>query len=205
MKTALETGKDHDSEFRIVHPDGSIHHLASRGTVFRHQNGEPLRMSGIYWDITRRKQAEDELRHAKIIAESLAEQAEEASRAKSAFLAAMSHEIRTPLNGVIGMTGLILDTALSTEQRGYVDTIRISGEALLSVINDILDFSKIESGRMELENVDFDLHILIDDCIEIISPQTHRKDYPLLPALIPMYRVGSQEIHRVFDKFLIIC
>jgi PAS domain S-box-containing protein len=172
---ALEESSEYEAEFRIIRPDESMHYISAKGKIFRDEMDSPIRMAGVCWDITQRKFAEEELRNSKDIAENLAIKAEEASRAKSAFLAAMSHEIRTPLNGVIGMTGLLLDTKLSVEQRDYIEAVRVSGEALLSVINDILDFSKIESGRMELENRDFDTYSLVDDAIEMVSAQVHRK------------------------------
>jgi signal transduction histidine kinase/CheY-like chemotaxis protein len=102
-------------------------------------------------------------------------QAEEANRVKSIFLASMSHEIRTPLNGVIGMTTLLLDTTQTAEQREYSETIRLSGKLLLRLINDILDFSKIESGNLELESINFDLHTVIEESIELIATGAHQK------------------------------
>jgi two-component system sensor histidine kinase/response regulator len=134
------------------------------------------------------------LKVAKEKAIRLAKKATQANKAKSDFLAAMSHEIRTPLNGVIGMTGLLLETPLSPEQSEFTETIRLSGEALLGIINDILDFSKIESNRLELDQIDFEVQNIVFEAIEINIAHAYRKKVEInayIEPNVPRYCVGD--------------
>lgn len=180
-------------ERRFIHPQGQV--IWTSYTLSRERNKDgSIQEIHTLVDINRVKQMTSELMQAKDEAEALNQQLETAigraqlsaleanlaSHAKSAFLATMSHEIRTPMNGVIGMTSLLLETELSAVQRDYVDTIRVSGDSLLTIINDILDYSKIESGRLELENEPLNIREIIESVLDLLAARACEKQIELL-------------------------
>ncbi len=168
IRAAMARGQGISTDVVNYSKSGRKYHLHIEIQPVRGASGEIENFIAVETDITARVETEQQLRRAKI-------DADDASRAKSEFLASMSHEIRTPMNGVIGMTSLLMETTLSGEQRDFVNTIRTSGEALLTIINDILDFSKIESGKMELERAPFELPLCIEEALDLFALQASSK------------------------------
>jgi PAS domain S-box-containing protein len=158
--------------------DGAIHDTVYRKAALTRFDGSVYGLLGVIVDITERKRVESEVLRAK-------EAAEAANRAKSDFLANMSHEIRTPMNGVIGMTDLVLDTALTEEQREYLSIAKSSADSLLTIINDILDFSKIEAGKLLVEEISFELPRLITEVLKPLALRAHEKGIELLSDMLP--------------------
>ncbi len=149
--------------------DGRIITCEWCATLLVNSSGDKIGVACLGQDITERRLLMGHLRRAK-------EKAEAAARAKSEFLSMMSHEIRTPMNGIIGLCGLLLDSQLEPEQRGYAKGIRSSADGLLSIINDILDFSKVDAGRIEIESIPFDLQCAVEDVLELASVNSQEKD-----------------------------
>jgi two-component system, sensor histidine kinase and response regulator len=184
----LDTGEPVlEIEERETFPDGRVGWASTNKLPMRDRDGKVVGTFGISRDITERKLAEEEIHHARAVAEA-------ANRAKSDFLANMSHEIRTPMNGIIGMTELALGTRLDAEQREYLGMVKSSAEALLVILNDILDFSKIEARKLSLDAVTFSLRDAVGDTLRSLAVRAQQKGIELSSHIcndVPDYVTGD--------------
>ena len=154
------TVRDYPLELR--HRDGRVMSVSYNASVYRDEAGQVIGVFAAARDITERLAKEA---------------AEAANRAKDEFMANVSHEIRTPMNAILGMTDLVLDTALTDDQRQCLTTVKSAADSLLGIINDLLDFSKIEAGKMELDLADFSLRAAVGDTVRALAVRAHRKGW----------------------------
>jgi signal transduction histidine kinase/CheY-like chemotaxis protein len=184
--SAIETNGTRMHDQKIAGPLGP-RWIAWREGLVRSDAGQPAEMQSVGRDVTDRTETERALGEAR-------DHADAANRAKSRFLAMASHEIRTPLNGIIGMSGLLLDTPLTPEQMTYAKAVKTSGDALLSLIEELLDYSKIEAGKIDLEHRPFALAALIEDITELLAPRAQARQLEIAAYVderLPLEVIGD--------------
>jgi PAS domain S-box-containing protein len=184
---ASANGGEFSHRFEIALPDDPSRFLRLTSRCIRGPDGVATGWVGTLADITAVTKAEVAMANAR-------DEANASSQLKSDFLANMSHEIRTPMNGVLGMTDLLLETDLDAVQRDYAETVRVSGDALLTVINDILDFSKIETGKLEIEDIDFSVETTVHDVVHLLKPSAQAKGLDLSAIVedsVPVVATGD--------------
>lgn len=186
---SLETGEIFDFEARLITARGRELWVHARGEPVQDETGRVVAIRGVIQDVDDRRRAAELLEQRNRELEAARASAEANARAKAEFLANMSHEIRTPLNAVVGMADLLMDAELPPHERELAETIRSSGDVLLSLINDILDFSKIESGQLELELIPVHLRECVESALDLVSGPAAKKKLDLVywidPAVPP--------------------
>jgi len=208
LQRVRRTGELQQFEYELLNRSQETRHYEARFA-----SGEAGNTIAVVRDITERKRAEmeladlnAELEHALLQAQELAAAAEEASQAKSEFLASMSHEIRTPMNGIIGMTELLLRTPLNEEQLDYLKTLRSSADLLLSILSDILDIAKIEAGKMVLEPVPTDLREVVQDTVKLFMPRAQEKELVLRAEVAkdipPAVRTDPMRLRQILTNLV---
>jgi len=199
LRTTLTKGKSFQGELKNYTKDGDPYWLDISIVPFKNEVGIITHYTAIERNITERKIFEKELEESR-------KKAETANEAKGEFLANMSHELRTPMNGIIGLSDLLADTNLDTEQTESVEAINNSAESLLILLNDILDFSKIEAGEMSLENVPFDLKETVEDTVNLLKTQAEKKGIELTincaPSVPQFILSDSARIRQILTNLI---
>jgi len=199
IQAALRGERDYSLEFRIVWPDGSIHYVKAASRTFHDDEGKPLRMLGINYDITEQKRAELALIEAR-------DKAEAANQAKSEFLATMSHEIRTPMNVVVGLGDMLLESDIDEEQRQHLLRMQRASNSLLELIDSILDLSKIEAGQIALHTEPLDPALAVENTADLMRVVAENKGLKFEVEIAPQTRhwiLGDdRRLHQVLVNLI---